>query len=77
MTVSLRPYKADEFEQSLVARGIEDEESRERWRRNFEGSGTWVDHYLHLAIDIDGVLVGDLQLRRCFATMPPLSLIHI
>ena len=74
MHVALRPYRADEFEKSLLIRGTDDADSIDRWRRFFEGSGTWVDHYLHLAIDADGLVVGDLQLRRCHATMPPGSL---
>lgn len=71
MNPILRPYKEDEFEESLRIRGIVDVEHSNYWRDVVRTSGTWVDHYLHLAIEFDGVLVGDLQLRQCHKTMPP------
>ncbi|MEN9923235.1 MAG: hypothetical protein RIS09_749 [Actinomycetota bacterium] len=71
MNVRLRPYLLDEFEESLILRGISDSDQSEYWREVVRTSGSWVDHYLHLAIEKDGSLVGDLQLRRCHWVMPP------
>jgi len=68
--LQLRPYQAPEFEASCRIREIEGQERRDRWRKRFDASGDWDDHYLHLAIAIDGVLVGDLQLRHCSQSMP-------
>jgi RimJ/RimL family protein N-acetyltransferase len=70
MTVKLRPYKSDEFERSVEIRNLTGAESINRWRSRFEKSGTWDDHYLHLAIVKDDLLVGDLQLRHCNYAMP-------
>jgi RimJ/RimL family protein N-acetyltransferase len=39
--------------------------------KNMESSGQWGDHFLHLAIDRNGELVGDIQLRHCEFSMPP------
>ena len=71
MNLILRPYKVDETEESLRIRGITEVEHSNYWREVVLTSGNWVDHYLHLAIESDGVLVGDLQLRKCPKTMPP------
>jgi len=69
--VILRPYQENEFEQVCVIREITNPEKREKFRDRFMLSGKWFDHYLHLAIEADGVLVGDMQLRHCDFTMPP------
>ena len=68
--VVIRPYRADEFELACAIRELETPEKKERFRERFEGSGQWINHYLHLAIESDGVLVGDMQLRHCDFTMP-------
>ena len=68
--LSLRSYRAEEFDRACSIRNLESEASRERFRKGFMASGTWGDHYLHLAIDLDGQLVGDVQLRKCDATRP-------
>lgn len=70
MRILLRPYRLDDFETSLVIRGIHGQEKINRWRERFDHSGGWHDHYLHLGIDCDGELVGDLQMRHCDKTMP-------
>ena len=70
MLVSLRPYHEDEFKKSLDIRGIIDNHEIQLWRARFEKSGDWDDHYFHLAIDFSGLLVGDLQVRKCPQTMP-------
>ena len=69
--ISLRKYTPADFEKSVEIREIKGEESRERWRGRIERSGAWDDHYFHLAIDLDGELVGDLQVRHCQQAMPP------
>ena len=69
--ISLRKYTPSDFEKSVEIREIKGEESRERWRGRIERSGSWDDHYFHLAIDLDGELVGDLQVRHCQQAMPP------
>ena len=69
--ISLRKYNPSDFEKSVKIREIKGEESRERWRGRIERSGSWDDHYFHLAIDLDGELVGDLQVRHCQQAMPP------
>ena len=66
----LRPYREADFDRACFIRNLESEESRERFRKGLSASGTWGDHYLHLAIDLDGELVGDVQLRKCDATRP-------
>jgi RimJ/RimL family protein N-acetyltransferase len=70
MTVSLRAYREDEFERICEIRGIDSQEWRDRFRKRFDKSGEWDDHYLHFAIDLDGDVIGDLQLRRCDMTRP-------
>ena len=70
MLVSLRPYHENEFKKSLEIRGISENHEIQIWKRRFEKSGAWDDHYLHLAIDLSGILVGDLQIRKCPQTMP-------
>jgi RimJ/RimL family protein N-acetyltransferase len=72
--ISLRKYTASDFEKSVEIREINGEEARERWRGRIERSGAWDDHYFHLAIELDGELVGDLQVRHCQQAMPPGSL---
>ena len=70
MKISLRPYAQSEFEKSAEIREISSPESRADWKHRVEKSGLWVDHFLHLAIDRDGILVGDLQIRHCSQSMP-------
>ena len=70
MTVTLRAYREDEFDRICEIREIDSQEWRDRFRKRFEKSGDWDDHYLHFAIDFDGEVVGDLQLRRCDMTRP-------
>lgn len=71
MTVTVRPYRLEEFDRACEIRNIGAElERRERFFKRFKNLGQWDDHYLHLAIDLDGLLVGDLQLRKCDFTRP-------
>jgi RimJ/RimL family protein N-acetyltransferase len=71
MTVLLRPYTPEDFERICVIRGLDTDERRQRFINRLEKPGEWFDHYLHLAIENDGVLVGDFQLRYCDRTTPP------
>jgi RimJ/RimL family protein N-acetyltransferase len=71
MTVTVRPYLLEEFERACEIRGIgDDAERKERFFKRFQNLGQWDDHYLQLAIDLDGALVGDFQLRKCDSTRP-------
>jgi ribosomal-protein-alanine N-acetyltransferase len=71
MTVIVRPYRIEEFERACEIRGLgDDAERRERFFKRFKNLGQWDEHYLQLAIDLDGVMVGDFQLRKCDATRP-------
>jgi len=70
MTVQLRAYREDEVEIICDIRELKSEESRERFKARLSQGAEWVDHYLHLAIESDGELVGDFQLRRCDLTRP-------
>ena len=71
MKVLLRPYRLDELDRISEIRGLDSEERRENFKSRMEKSGTWDDHYLHFAIEADGRLIGDLQLRKCDRTRPP------
>lgn len=71
MSVIVRPYRFEEFERACEIRGLAgDSERKERFYQRFKNLGAWDDHYLQLAIDLDGVLVGDFQLRKCNFTRP-------
>ncbi len=71
MTVTVRPYRLEEFERACEIRGLaRDAQRKERFFKRFQNLGQWDDHYLQLAIDLDGILVGDFQLRKCDATRP-------
>ncbi len=69
-SLSLRSYRPEEFERACEIRNLTSEVSRERFHKGFLVSGSWSDHYQHLAIDLDGELVGDVQLRKCDFTRP-------
>jgi RimJ/RimL family protein N-acetyltransferase len=70
MKVTIRPYRLEEFERACEIRKLEEPDRRERFFKRFQNLGQWDDHYLQLAIDLDGQLVGDFQLRKCDATRP-------
>lgn len=70
MQVILRPYIPADFDRICEIRGLDTEERRQRFLARLEKPGEWVDHYLHLAIEADGELVGDFQLRHCDYTAP-------
>ena len=68
--LSLRAYQPEEFDRACEIRNLTNESSKERFRKGFSASGQWSDHYQHLAIDLDGQLIGDVQLRKCDFTRP-------
>ena len=70
MKVTIRPYQLEEFERACEIRKLEEPERKERFLKRFQNLGQWDDHYLQLAIDLDGKLVGDFQLRKCDSTRP-------
>ena len=76
MTFSLRNYQHNELDRACDLRGLTDLDARAAFKGVLETPGSWSDHYLHFAIDDDGELIGDVQLRRCHKTMPP-GVIHI
>ncbi len=70
MTFQLRPYNEEEFERACQVRGLETSDSKARFKVRFDGTGNWIDHYLHLALLKNDLLIGDVQLRHCDKTMP-------
>jgi len=70
MTVLLRAYRPEDFDRICKIRGLDTEERRARFLARLAKPGEWFDHYLHLAIESDGVLVGDFQFRHCDMTTP-------
>jgi RimJ/RimL family protein N-acetyltransferase len=71
MTLTVRPYRLEEFDRACEIREIGDDAARrERFFKRFKNLGQWDDHYLQLAIDLDGTLIGDFQLRKCDSTRP-------
>jgi RimJ/RimL family protein N-acetyltransferase len=70
MSFQLRPYKENEFERACQVRGLETSDAKARFKVRFDGTGKWIDHYLHLALVRDELLIGDIQLRHCDKTMP-------
>jgi RimJ/RimL family protein N-acetyltransferase len=79
--VTLRPFREGDFTalwaEETVDRGPfqapvpADDAYRERLRTRLEASGAWNRSELILAIECDGVLAGDVQVRRDDETMPP------
>ncbi len=70
MTVLLRPYQQEDFDRICEIRGLDTPERRERFIARLAKPGEWNNHYLHFAIESDGVLVGDFQFRHCDMTTP-------
>jgi RimJ/RimL family protein N-acetyltransferase len=69
-TLSIRPYRQDEFERACEIRELTQPDARERMKKRIETSGTWDNHFMHLAIELHDELVGDIQLRHCEFSMP-------
>jgi RimJ/RimL family protein N-acetyltransferase len=70
MSFQLRKYKEEEFERACQVRGLETPDAKLRFKVRFDGTGKWIDHYLHFALARDEELIGDVQLRHCDRTMP-------
>ena len=70
MSVLLRAYHLDEYDRICDIRELDSTERRDRFKARLEHGAEWFNHYLHLAIESDGVLVGDFQLRQCDFTRP-------
>lgn len=70
MPVILRAYRVDEYDRICDIRELDTPERRDRFKARLDNGAEWFNHYLHLAIESDGVLVGDFQLRQCDFTRP-------
>ena len=78
MTISLRPFRADEFELVWEARKLRASPTspitpgtRRSIQRQIERSGRLYDGFLKLAIDVDGRLVGEIDARCPPNAFPP------
>jgi len=69
--VVLRPFRGDEFDRALAREPREDAERREVRRRRLALSGTRTAWEILFAIEVDGRLVGDLQVRCSDQALPP------
>jgi RimJ/RimL family protein N-acetyltransferase len=69
--VILRPFRKDEFDRALAREPLEDVERREVRRRRLALSGTRTAWEILFAIEADGRLVGDLQVRCSDQALPP------
>jgi len=76
--VVLRPFREDEFDVIWEREGAPgaSEEARRDLRERLWRSGSWTEHSvseseLRLAVEADGVLVGDCQARRSRWALPP------
>lgn len=69
--VTLRPFRAEEFERALEREPAEDEERREIRRRRLALSGTRTAWEIMFAVEADGRLQGDIQARCSDQAMPP------
>jgi RimJ/RimL family protein N-acetyltransferase len=68
--VLLRAYRDSDQADAFRIRELVDAEQQEKFAKRMATSGEWDEHYLHLAVEHEGVLVGDVQLRRCASTVP-------
>jgi hypothetical protein len=69
--VSLRPFRAEEFERALEREPAEDVERREARRQRLVLSGTRTAWEVMFAVEAEGRLVGDIQARCSDQAMPP------
>jgi RimJ/RimL family protein N-acetyltransferase len=69
--IRLRPFRPDELEAVLAARGAREQPAlRERLERRFARSGRFDDGRLDLAVEADGELVGEIDVRHPPDAMP-------
>lgn len=73
--VVLRRFRADELDALHEAFRRSDtmigEPGREQVRQRIEASGEWADGRLDLAVDLDGELIGSVDVRSGRMMMPP------
>ena len=69
--ITVRPFHDFEFDRACQIQEFTEPEQCEKYRSRFADSGQWADHYFNIAIDVDGVAVGELQVRHCRLSMPP------
>lgn len=70
MSLAIRNYQLEEADLACDVRGLENIESRDRFKKRLENPGEWIDHYLHMALTRNEKLIGDIQFRHCDKTMP-------
>ena len=68
--VLLRAYRESDYVEAFRIRELVEPEQQEKFAKRMATSGTWDEHYLHYAVECEGLLVGDVQLRRCASTVP-------
>ncbi len=69
--VTLRPFRAEEYELALAREPREDESRREIRRRRLALSGTRTAWEIMFAVEAEGRLIGDAQARCSDQAMPP------
>lgn len=69
--MEFRGYESSEFEFACNLRGLVSQEQKHEYRQRFDASGDWDGHYLDYVIDVQGIAIGEVQLRHCPKTMPP------
>jgi RimJ/RimL family protein N-acetyltransferase len=76
--VLLRAFRPDEHERAWAERqrstttiGSPGPDARERFLQRLEASGDWADGRLDLAVEADGELVGEIDVRAPQQSMPP------
>jgi RimJ/RimL family protein N-acetyltransferase len=73
--VLLRPFRPDELEtvwrMRVASTATVGTPSRETLRQRLERSGMWHDGRLDLAVDLDGELVGEVDVRSGRQVLPP------
>ena len=69
--IELRGFTKEELPIVVTLHQLDTPEKIEKFRPRFEATGRWDDHYLNCAVDVDGVVVGEVQARHCPKSMPP------
>ena len=76
--VLLRAFRPDEFERTWAERqrstttiGTPGPGARDRFMRRLEASGDWHDDRLDFAVESDGELVGEVDVRSPKSAIPP------
>ena len=69
--ITLRAFNEAELPIVVILHHLDTPEKIEKFRPRFEATGRWDDHYFNCAVDVDGVVVGEVQARHCPKSMPP------